>query len=55
VNDSIYFGGGSQTTNDITSWRWSCGSVSTKSDIEHAFATAYIKNDQLFLYFGGDR
>src|SRR6266487_3062822 len=55
VNDSIYFGGGSQNNNDITSWRWSCGSVSTKSDIEHAFATAYIKNDQLFLYFGGDR
>ena len=55
ANDSIYFGGGSQNNNDITSWRWSCGSVSTKSDIEHAFATAYIKNDQLFLYFGGDR
>ena len=55
VNDTIYFGGGSQNNNDIPSWRWSCGSVSTKSDIEHAFATAYIKNDQLFLYFGGDR
>jgi hypothetical protein len=55
LNDSIYFGGGSQNNNDITSWRWSCGSVSTKSDIEHAFASAYIKNDQLFLYFGGDR
>ena len=55
VNDSIYFGGGSQNNNDITSWRWSCGSVSTKSDIEHAFATAYIKNDQLHIYFGGDR
>jgi len=55
VDDSIYFGGGSQNNNDINSWRWSCGSVSTKSDIEHAFATAYIKNDQLFLYFGGDR
>ena len=54
-DDSIYFGGGSQNNNDIDSWRWSCGGVSTKSDIEHAFASAYIKNDQLFLYFGGDR
>ena len=55
VNDSTYFGGGSQNNNDISSWGWSCGSVSTKSDIEHAFASAYIKSDQLFLYFGGDR
>ena len=38
-----------------TSSTRSCGSVSTKSDIEHAFASAYIKNNQLFLYFGGDR
>src|SRR5215204_5117417 len=53
--DDIYFGGGSQNNNDITSWRWSCGTVSTKSDIEHAFASAYIKNDQLHIYFGGDR
>ena len=53
--DDIYFGGGSQNNNDITSWRWSCGSVSTKSDIEHAFASAYIKNDELYIYFGGDR
>ena len=53
--DDIYFGGGSQNNNDITSWRWSCGSVSTKSDIEHAFASSYIKNDQLHIYFGGDR
>ncbi|HEU4942811.1 MAG TPA: hypothetical protein VFT18_06065, partial [Gaiellaceae bacterium] len=55
VNDTIYFGGGSQNNNDIPSWQWSCGSVSTKSDIEHAFASAYIKDDQLFLYFGADR
>ena len=53
--DDIYFGGGSQNNNDMTSWRWSCGSVSTKSDIEHAFASAYIKDDQLYIYFGGDR
>jgi hypothetical protein len=53
--DDIYFGGGSQNNNDVSSWRWSCGSVSTKSDIEHAFASAYIKNDELYIYFGGDR
>ncbi len=53
--DDIFFGGGSQNNNDMTSWRWSCGSVSTKSDIEHAFASAYIKNDELSIYFGGDR
>ena len=29
--------------------------VSTKSDIEHAFASAYLKDDELFLYFGADR
>jgi uncharacterized repeat protein (TIGR01451 family) len=55
VDDTIYFGGGSQNNNDIPSWRWSCGGVSTKSDIEHAFASAYIKNGQLYLYFGADR
>ncbi|HEV3479729.1 MAG TPA: hypothetical protein VG144_09800, partial [Gaiellaceae bacterium] len=55
VGDTIYFGGGSQNNNDIPSWRWSCGSVSTKSDIEHAFASAYIKDGQLYLYFGADR
>ncbi|HEU6444807.1 MAG TPA: hypothetical protein VFL61_07120, partial [Gaiellaceae bacterium] len=55
VNDTIYFGGGSQNNNDIPSWQWSCGSVSTKSDIEHAFASAYIQDDELFLYFGADR
>ena len=55
VDDTIYFGGGSQNNNDIPSWKWSCGSVSTKSDIEHAFASAYIHSDELFLYFGADR
>src|SRR5215210_1733622 len=55
VNDTIYFGGGSQNNNDIPSWQWSCGSVSTKSDIEHAFASAYVRDDELFLYFGADR
>ena len=43
VNDSIYFGGGSQNNNDITSWKWSCGSVSTKSDIEHAVSSWYLR------------
>jgi hypothetical protein len=55
VNDTIYFGGGSQNNNDIPSWKWSCGGVSTKSDIEHAFASAYIHSNELFLYFGADR
>jgi uncharacterized repeat protein (TIGR01451 family) len=55
VDDTIYFGGGSQNNNDIPSWKWSCGSVSTKSDIEHAFASAYIHSNQLYLYFGADR
>src|SRR5215210_4314539 len=55
VDDTIYFGGGSQNNNDIPSWKWSCGSVSTKSDIEHAFASAYVHSDALFLYFGADR
>ncbi|MGH3080487.1 MAG: prealbumin-like fold domain-containing protein, partial [Gaiellaceae bacterium] len=55
VNDTIYFGGGSQNNNDISSWGWSCGGVSTKSDIEHAYASAYIHSNELFLYFGADR
>ena len=54
-NDTIFFGGGSQNNNDIPSWAWSCGSVSTKSDIEHAFAAAYLKNNNLYVYFGADR
>ena len=55
VDDTIYFGGGSQNNNDIPDWKWSCGSVSTKSDIEHAFASAYIHSNELHLYFGADR
>ncbi len=54
-NDTIFNGGGSQNGNDIPSWAWDCGSVSTKSDIEHAFAAAYLKNDNLYVYFGADR
>jgi hypothetical protein len=55
-NDDIFTGGGSQNNNDISSWAWKCaGSPSTKSDIEHAFASAYILNNELFLYFGVDR
>jgi uncharacterized repeat protein (TIGR01451 family) len=54
-NDDIYFQGGSQNNNDIPSWAWSCGSVSTKSDIEHAFASAYLSAGELILYFGADR
>ena len=55
VNDTTYTGGGSQNNNDIPSWAWDCGSVPSKSDIEHAFAAAYIKNDNLYVYFGADR
>ena len=54
VNDSIYFGGGSQNNNDITSWRWSRRCLDQERH-RARFASAYIKNDQLFLYFGGDR
>ena len=46
TNDTIFKGGGSQNNNDIPSWAWDCGSVSTKSDIEYAFAAAYLKKQQ---------
>ena len=55
VNDTIFTGGGSQNNNDIPSWAWDCGSVSSKCDIEHAFAAAYLKNNNLYVYFGADR
>ena len=55
TNDTIFKGGGSQNGNDIPSWAWDCGSVSTKSDIEHAYAAAYLKSNNLYVYFGADR
>ncbi len=54
-NDTMFTGGGSQQENDLSSWEWSCGSVPSKSDIEHAFASAYVKDGKLYVYFGADR
>src|SRR4029453_7771665 len=51
VNDTIFTGGGSQQDNELSSWQWSCGSVPSKSDIEHAFASAYVQSGKLYVYF----
>jgi uncharacterized repeat protein (TIGR01451 family) len=54
-DDTIFTGGGSQQENDLSSWEWACGSAPSKSDIEHGFASAYVKDGKLYVYFGADR
>jgi uncharacterized repeat protein (TIGR01451 family) len=50
------FTSGSKDTNDISTWRWTTGAAPDKSDLEHAYASAYVGSDgHLYLYFGADR
>src|SRR5215213_515536 len=48
---TIFVGGGSKDTLDVTGWKWKNGSVPDKDNLLHAFAA---RNDDL-LYFGADR
>ncbi len=52
---SAYTGGGSKDDLDIPNWRWTSTLVPDKDDITNAYATAYVNNNNLILYFGADR
>lgn len=52
---SIFTGGGSKDTRDVSHWQWTDGSVPDKDDITNAYAHASIENGKLLIYFGADR
>lgn len=62
---TVFNGGGSKDTSNISEWRYKDGSAPDKDNIENAFAAAYITEDnpltaedesgQLVVYFGADR
>jgi hypothetical protein len=56
-NRTIFTGGGSKDTIDISSWNWKdeSGGLPDKDNITNAYAAAYTVNGQLVLYFGADR
>ncbi len=51
---SIFTGGGSKDTRDITEWKWTDGSVPDKDDILHGYFAAY-GDTELVFYIGADR
>jgi hypothetical protein len=58
ATDRIFIGGGSKDERDISgsnAWAHTDGTPPDKNDIEHAFAGAYHKGDELLIYFGADR
>ena len=57
ANDVTYFtGGGSKDVNDVSQWNYTSTDVTPdKDDILDAFAAAYEKNGDTFVYFGADR
>jgi uncharacterized repeat protein (TIGR01451 family) len=56
-NDTTYFtGGGSKDVNDIDEWSYTANDVAPdKDDILDAYAAAYQKDGETFVYFGADR
>jgi uncharacterized repeat protein (TIGR01451 family) len=56
-SDVTYFkGGGSKDVNDVSQWGYSATDVAPdKDEILDAFAAAYEKNGDTFVYFGLDR
>jgi uncharacterized repeat protein (TIGR01451 family) len=57
ANDVTYFtGGGSKDVNDVDEWKYTSNDQTPdKDDILDAFAAAYEKNGDTFVYFGADR
>jgi fimbrial isopeptide formation D2 family protein len=57
ANDTTYFtGGGSKDVNDVSQWNYTANDQTPdKDDILDAFAAAYEKNGDTFVYFGADR
>lgn len=47
--------GQSKDTNDVSQWKHKSSSVPDKDDITNAYAYAANDNDDLVVYFGGDR
>jgi hypothetical protein len=52
ADGGIFTTGGSKDDLDVSSWRWTAGSVPDKDDIQNAFAARYADG---MLYFGADR
>jgi hypothetical protein len=52
---TIFTGGGSKDDLDIPQWQHKDGSVPPKDDITNAYAAAYSKDGDTFVYFGLDR
>lgn len=51
-----FTGGGSKDQQDIPNWKWRTGSPPDKDDLSHAYAAAYLDDNQHFiLTFGMDR
>src|SRR5213593_4472832 len=59
VNDphplSIFTQGGSKDKYDVSSWKWTNGSVPDKDDIVNTFAAEYAGPGTTLLYVGGTR
>jgi hypothetical protein len=59
AGDDIFFQGGSKDPNNITSWKYTSGTVQDKNDIEHAYAARYDATTTparpAYVYFGLDR
>ena len=57
ANDTTYFtSGGSKDVNDISQWKYTANDVSPdKDEILDAYAAAYEKGGDTFVYFGADR
>jgi hypothetical protein len=56
-NKTIFTGGGSKDSIDISSWNWKddAGGLPDKDNITNAYARAYLVNGELILYYGADR
>ena len=58
LDTTLFTGGATKDTNDISSWQWAAsGNLQDKSDIENAYAVAYVNpvDNHLLIYFGLDR
>ena len=57
AHDTTYFtSGGSKDVNDISQWKYTANDIAPDKDqILDAYAAAYQKNGDTFVYFGADR
>lgn len=53
---SVFTGGGSKDTRDVSLWKHKTGTVPDKDDLTNAYAAAYTNmSNELLIYFGADR